>query len=164
MNEASPVAKTRDASVPERTLDMTSIAPAVIYVSCPMHIYNQPRYGRLVAAIRERWPEAVILEPKHLYTSNGEWLARWPSTLATLDTLVYFGDARGFYLSGVRKEVEDARRNRIPLWFLDEAGTFHPDGDTRHDLICRGLPGRAWRVSLRTTPPVARGARIAIGG
>jgi hypothetical protein len=135
----------------------------VVYVACPLHVYGTPRYDRKLAVVRVHWPNATILEPKHLFSSNADWLAKWPAILDSLTTLVYFTDARGRYGDGVARELTDVRGRGLPIFYLHGDGRFYPDAEVSHGPGYAGNRSQSWRVRLQcpasepeVLPPVDR--------
>jgi hypothetical protein len=134
----------------------------VVYIAAPIQTFTTARYKRLIAAIREHFPEAVILESKHLYTSNADWLTRWPATLAVIDLLVFITDKDGYYGRGYSYELGHClKRGMIPsthIWYCDDREGVptiyqdYPVGPFKHVGGIITDPRRCFRVVPRDTP------------
>src|SRR4051812_39425533 len=95
-----------------------STRSARVYLGAPMQTYRHHAYDDALARIRARFPDASILSPRELFTSNRDWLDQWPLILPTLDALVFITDRDGWIGKGVHKEVLDAASLAIPVELL----------------------------------------------
>lgn len=93
------------------------------YIASPLSTYDTPRYAAMLVRLRELLPDAELLPARSLFTSNADWLRRWPEILPTLSAVVFFDD-RSTIGRGVYQEVEDAQAARLPVFYLP-----HPDAD-----------------------------------
>lgn len=90
---------------------------------------------RQFARMAEHFPEAELLDPAAMFTSNAGWLAAWPELVRTLDLLVVWAGEAGFVGAGVLREVADAIVARVPVVALDSRGKLR----TFAGIHCHGL-------------------------
>lgn len=112
-----------------------------VYIASPLSTYETPRYAAMLARLRELLPDAELLPARDLFTSNADWLRRWPEILPTLAAVVFFDD-RGRIGRGVYQEVEDAQAARLPVFYLP-----HPDADLLPydgESVLLAAHGRSW--------------------
>lgn len=140
-----------------------------VYVASPLSTYRTPRYDLMAACVRRHFPGADVLMPLDLFTSNSDWLAKWPAILPTLSAFVAFTDEEGWVGRGVWTEVRDARAHGVPVSVLDDAGCLcpwqsvriaerRPDDWTRTARLELPLPAPephtpAWFTSLAAINP-----------
>jgi hypothetical protein len=98
--------------------------------------------------VRREFPQAQLLEARHLYASNAEWRRRWPAVLRRLTRLVFFADPDGWIGRGVWTEITDAAREGLPVFYLSDRGRLTPFASVR-----LGPPDDAsWQRYCRVVP------------
>jgi hypothetical protein len=93
-----------------------------IYAARAMTSYGTAHDRRQFDALARHFPSAELLDPAGMFTSNCDWLGRWPGVLAGLDVLAVFGDEHGYIGAGVLSEVAGAIAQGVPVVALDEEG------------------------------------------
>lgn len=96
-----------------------------VYVASSLSTYATPEYARNLDRIAELFPDAEILAPRDLFTSNSDWLRKWPGVVAQIDALIFFQDAQGYIGYGVWTEIHDAIDHGIPVSLLADS-SLHP--------------------------------------
>lgn len=107
-----------------------------------------PHYASVCHAVRAWFPAATLIEARTAFTSNADWLARWPGVLATLAGLVFLADDDGYIGRGVLREVMDAEATVLPVWYCDDGSALHP----RDALTIRTDPYGDWRHFATVAP------------
>ena len=116
-----------------------------LYCARPMVAYGTNRDARQLARVAEAFPDAEVLDPAVMFTTNEQWLAAWPEVLASLDLLVLWADEAGFIGTGVLREVVDAIAARVPVVALDHEGKLRTIGGLHWYGM---LPARARAAEL----------------
>ncbi len=109
---------------PFNTLNLRSTTRRV-YVASSLSTYKTQEYDRNLERIAGLFPDAEILSPRDLFTSNADWLRKWPGIVSQIDALVFFEDADGFIGYGVWTEINDALAHAIPVSLLRDS-SLHP--------------------------------------
>ena len=109
----------------------TSVSPRrgrrrCVYLAAPIPTYRTSRYAWALAQVREQFPDHELLSARDLYVSTEDWLAKWPTTLPTLDALVFIAAADRTIGAGVFREIVDARSRGLPVWHLSDSATLIP--------------------------------------
>ena len=111
-----------------------------LYVARPLTAYGTDLDRRQLARVAEHFPEAEVLDPAAMFTSNAGWLAVWPEMVGTLDLIVLWADEDGFIGAGCLREVIDAMVASVPVVALDWKGRLR----TFAGIHCHGpLPSPA---------------------
>lgn len=136
-----------------------------VYIASPIQTYTEPRYPDMVAQVGLAWPYDDMLPAKSMFASSAEWRSEWPKLVKTLGLLVFFTDKDGFIGKGVKTEIDDALKLKIPVYYLEE-NTFYPynevhivlfdnGDDWRHYATVQTLPAApkstTWESQLTTT-------------
>ena len=133
-----------------------------LYAAHPLTSYGTPYEARQLEALREHFPGADVLDPAAMFSSNEDWLAKWPEVLATLDALVLFADQAGHVGAGVLRELSDAIGAGLPVLVLGQDGQLYHFGgfSSEHRLVvARSRAGR-----LLFGPPVSAAGVMALVG
>jgi hypothetical protein len=94
-----------------------------IYFSGPLSTYETQRYAEMLAYLRGHYPDAEILEPKHLFHSHAQWKVEWPELLSRIDAVVFFHDNDPDCIGhGVWAEINDAASADKRVEFLSDDG------------------------------------------
>lgn len=96
-----------------------------VYVASSRSTYATPEYNINIERISGLFPDAEILAARDLFTSNADWLSKWPGIVSQIDALVFFEDADGWIGYGVWKETHDALALAIPVSLLRDS-SLHP--------------------------------------
>src|SRR5215217_6794518 len=107
------------------TLSHPSALEGIVYLAYPLTVHRTARARRLVRLARRRFPHADVIPACELFTSNADWLSRWPEILPTLAAVCVFTDEDGWVGYGVSIEVNDAQAQGLPIFLLTET-TLHP--------------------------------------
>lgn len=99
--------------------------PGRVYVASSLSTYTTPAYDRNIGHIAGLFPDAEILAPRDLFTSNADWLSKWPGIVSQIDALIFFEDAAGYIGLGVWTEISDAIAHAIPVSLLRDS-SLHP--------------------------------------
>ena len=113
-----------------------------LYCARPLVAYRTDLDRRQLARVAELFPEAEVLDPAAMFTSNAGWLAVWPEIVGTLDLIVLWADEDGFIGAGCLREVTDAMVASVPVVALDWKGRLR----TFAGLHCHGLLPSSARV------------------
>lgn len=127
-----------------------SPGPLRIYLASPVGTFGTVRYQRQLAAARRHFPDAAIVEPCHLFLDTADWRRHWDYLITTLDVVVFFTSPAGGIGFGVYKEMVDARRAGLLVYWLNEAGRLVPD--TAFDLAPL-VPGNPYAVASVAAKP-----------
>lgn len=105
-----------------------------IYLAHPVNTYatSWSRRG-CTEAVRQLLPDADVLDPETMWTSDEEWLAEWPKIVRSLDLLVVFCDDAQTVGTGVLREIADAIAWDVAVLALD------PEGRALCDIEAIGL-------------------------
>lgn len=96
-----------------------------VYVASSLSTYVIPEYDLNIERIADLFPDAEILAARALFSSNADWLKKWPGIVSQIDSLIFFEDADGYIGYGVWTEINDATAHGIPVYFLMDAA-LHP--------------------------------------
>src|SRR4051794_1348717 len=89
-----------------------------VYLAYPLSVHNTPFARRRIHRARQAFPLADVLPACDLYSSNADWLNRWPQILPTLTALCVFPDEDGWIGMGVWIEVHDALARELPVYVM----------------------------------------------
>jgi hypothetical protein len=98
----------------------------LIYVASPKAVYQTPRYDQMLLHARRHFPNADLLPARDLYLDNQHWRATWPKHLKRISAVVFFADADATLGRGVVTELSDARRQGVPIYYLQDDGSLLP--------------------------------------
>ena len=133
-----------------------------LYAAHPLTSYGTAYEARQLTCLREHFPGADVLDPAAMFSSNGDWLAKWPEVLGTLDALAVFADHGGHIGAGVLRELSDAIGAGLPVLALGQDGQlYHFGGFSSEDglVVARSRAGR-----LLFGPPVSAAVVMALVG
>jgi len=106
----------------------------IVYLASPKPTFGTKLARRMIGRARKLFPRAGVIAAGDLFTSNEDWLKRWPFTLGAFAGLAFFSEADGTVGLGVCKEVADAQALDLPVVFLDdEGGVFDAFDLVPHD-------------------------------
>jgi len=97
-------------------------------------------------AVRDRFPDAEVLDAEVLFAASVDWRRRWPGLVRTLDRLIFVSGDDGIIGAGVMQEIVDARLHRVPCDYLTDAGTLVPIRDITFQMVPAGSRVRFARV------------------
>lgn len=93
-----------------------------IYLATVIDQYESPGYANVLEAVKAFFgPSAKILEARSLWNSNDEWRAGWPRLLPTVDALAVWPRPDRTLGAGLFREIEDARKHRVPVFIFASA-------------------------------------------
>lgn len=143
-----------DRRTPEYTVvNLRRTTTRRIYMASSLSTYKTPEYDRNLERISELFPHAEILAPRDLFTSNADWLNKWPGIVVQIDALVFFQDAQDFIGYGVWTEIHDAITHGVPVYLLaDSSLHLWPDVE-----ISERRPTN-WRQFARLRAPQQEGS------
>jgi hypothetical protein len=101
--------------------------PAV-YLASPVNTYRSPRYGRLLRAVQQRFPQTRVIPARGLFRDSGYWRSVWPVFLPIISVLVFFPDGGGWIGYGVWQELHDVAALGRPVFLLRDDGRLVPLG------------------------------------
>src|SRR5215207_9939743 len=107
----------KDRTRLERSPDPTEIE-GLVYLAYPLVVHQTPRARRFTTLARRRFPHAEILPACDQFSSNRDWLRRWPDILPTLAAICVFTDEEGWVGAGVWIEVHNALARELPVYLL----------------------------------------------
>jgi len=110
----------------------------IVYIASPISTFSTPRYDRMVAHVRARFPDHEILTARGLWESPESWRQLWPLLHPRLTRIIAFSDEDGRVGAGVVQEILDGNAASIPIEFVTEDGRFVPLRDARVRLIPGG--------------------------
>jgi hypothetical protein len=147
--KAARTAGTKGRPEPEEhriQVHSTGGRPSRLYVAMPKVVFQYPGFYRLtLEEIRSVYEGAELVEGAREFSSNQDWLQRWPELLPTLDGLV-FGSAPGRVVgAGVVREVVDARVRGLPVEYL-ERGEPRPVSKVLFQILRNPTPADFARV------------------
>ena len=105
-----------------------------LYAAHPVSCYGSAYEARQLAALRQQFPDAELLNPAATFGSDEQWLKHWPALLAELDLVAVFADESGAIGAGVLLEVADAIGRGLPLVALNQEGKLHYFGGLARKL------------------------------
>ncbi len=109
---------------PAQTVNLRTTTSRV-YVASSLSTYATPEYSTNLERITELFPDAEILAARDLFTSNADWLRKWPGIVLQIDALIFFEHADGYIGYGVWTEISDALAHGIPVYLLRDSSQ-HP--------------------------------------
>jgi hypothetical protein len=103
-----------------------------IYCARPRRSFGTEHDRHQLGAVAHwHFPEAAIIDPARLWSSNGEWLAEWGALLPTIDVMVLWSDEGGWLSDGCLREVADAVAEGLPVLTLGREGELRTFGGFR---------------------------------
>ncbi len=124
-----------------------------VYVASSLSTYATPEYSINIERISGLSPDAEILAARDLFTSNADWLRKWPGIVSQIDALIFFEDADGYIGYGVWTEINDALAHAIPVSLLRDSSQ-HP-----WSAVEMGAPNHhSWRQYARIRVPELAGS------
>ena len=99
------------------TPDPTDIQ-GLVYLAYPLVVHQTLRARRFTTLARRRFPHAEVLPACDQFSSNRDWLRRWPDILPTLAAICVFTDEEGWVGAGVWIEVHNALARELPVYLL----------------------------------------------
>lgn len=126
-----------------QTLEPTNVAGSV-YLAYPLHMHNTPRARRYIRLAQRRFPNAEILPACDQFSSNADWLRRWPLILPTITAVCVVSDEDGWIGKGVWVELYDALAIGLPVFVLTNK-RVHP----WDEVMLIESDGRDWRRYAR---------------
>jgi hypothetical protein len=101
----------------ERSPDPARIE-GVVYLAYPLVVHRTPRARQFTTLARRHFPHAEIVPACEQFSSNRDWLRRWPDILSTLAAVCAFTGKDGWVGMGVWIEVHDALARGLPVYLL----------------------------------------------
>ena len=100
----------------------TADVEGIVYLASPKPTFGTKLARRMMGRARKQFPRAGVIAAGELFTSNEDWLKRWPFVLPAFSGLAFFSEPDGTVGLGLCKEVADARALDLPVVFLDDEG------------------------------------------
>lgn len=123
-------------------------APTRVYVATPVQLFGTERHRTALELVRNRFPDADLLDAAELFSDSSDWRRRWPMIVRTLDHLAFIADADGIIGAGVFQEILDASFVGLPVEYVAPASTFVPVADIRFRMLADGDPNRFAEVRI----------------
>jgi len=103
----------------------------IVYAARPISSFGTDHDARQLAVLARYFPDADVLDPAAMFSSDEQWLAEWPDVLDRLDILALWADEEGMIGAGVLLEVADAIGAGLPVVCLDLEGQLRHFGGFR---------------------------------
>jgi hypothetical protein len=114
-----------------------------VYLAYSLHGHQTARSRWFIRLARRCFPNAAVISACEQFSSNVDWLLRWPEILPTVAAVCVFPDADGWVGRGVWDELCDALAYGVPVFVLTNT-RLHTWSDVT--LI---ESGRDWRRYAR---------------
>lgn len=115
-----------------------------VYLAYPLHMHTTPRARRFIRLAQRRFPNAEILPACEQFSSNADWLRRWPLILPTIAAVCVVSDEAGWIGKGVWVELSDALAIDLPVFVLTNKRVYPWE-----EVTLIESDGRDWRRYAR---------------